>query len=78
MEAYNLAITEKDIFYIYNICKNHDVLRFFVEAVGFSIRLEIAIISGRAPFPPNERRPIRYINSNTGLEVDRAYFLPFC
>ena len=60
MGAYNLAIAEKDNNYIlYNICENHDVLSFSVEAVGFSIRLEIAILSGLAHFPPKERRPIQ-------------------
>ena len=57
--AYNLYITEIYIF-LYNICENHDVLSFFVEAVGLSIRLEVEIISGLAHFPPKERRPIQF------------------
>ena len=55
--AYNLYITEIYIFYTIYV-KIIDVLSFFVEAVGLSIRLEVAIISGLAHFPPKERKPI--------------------
>ena len=76
--AYNLAIAEKDNKNVlYNICENHDVLSFSVEAVGFSIRLKIAILSGLAHFSAQGEETHSTINSNTGLGVERAYFLPF-
>ena len=49
-----------------------------MEAVGFSIRLEIAIISGLAHFSTQGEETHSTINSNTGLRVERAYFLLFC
>ena len=48
-----------------------------MEAVGFSIRLEIAIISGLAHFSAQGEETHSTLNSNIGLGVERAYFLPF-